>query len=117
MWQYDDKIMDVLDKDRIETKEYFPVVCSVCGKEEAHIYAHRFKEGEDCGGEWAWCSACRNCVHVSARLPKWWKNLDLIDFDKLSSIPDYLEENKVCIDEWINNLLFAELKEEIRSDS
>ena len=115
MWQYDNRMMDILDKDEIETRECFPTVCPVCGKKEAHIYAHRFKEGEDRGGEWAWCSACRNCVHVSVRLPKWWKNSDLIDFNKLSSIPDYLEDNKICIDAWINNLLFAEFTGKVRS--
>ena len=111
MWQDDDRIMDVLISDKMETKEYFPVVCPVCGKREAHSYAHRFKEGEERGGEWAWCSACHTSVHVSARIPKWWKNCDLIDFNKLAAIPNYLEENKVCIDEWMNDLLFAECAE------
>lgn len=107
MWQCDDRIMEVLVKDEAEIKEKFPIICPVCGKKEAHLYAHRFKEGEDRGGKWAWCSACYNCVHVSAKLPKWWKNPDLIDFNKLAAIPDYLEENKNYVDEWINSLIFS----------
>lgn len=106
MWRDDDdRIMDILDIDIMGSKEYFPVICPVCGKREGHLYAHRFKEGEDRGGEWAWCSACHHSVHVSARLPKWWKNPDMIDFERLAAIPDYLEENKIYIDEWINGLL------------
>lgn len=37
-------------------------------------------EGDERGSMWAWCSA---------------------------SYPNYLEENKVCIDQWINEILFA----------
>ena len=37
-------------------------------------------------------------------LPKWWKNLDKINFEELTSYPNHLEENKFCIDEWINKL-------------
>ena len=55
---------------------------------------------------WTWCSACCHSAHVTFRLPEWWENLEQIDFEKISSYPDYLEENKRDIDEWINKLIF-----------
>ena len=108
MWIDDnDKIIDILKEEIIKSKEYFPVICPVCKRKQGHLYAHRYKEGEDRGGEWVWCSACHSYAHFSARLPKWWKNLELIEFSKLAAVPDYLEENKTCIDEWINSLISA----------
>lgn len=34
MWQYDNRMMDILDKDEIEIRECFPTVCPVCGKKK-----------------------------------------------------------------------------------
>lgn len=34
-----------------------------------------------------------------------------INFEKLTSYPNYLEENKICIDQWINEILFSNLVE------
>lgn len=53
---------------------------------------------------WVWCSACYHSSHALGRVPEWWENLEKIDFDKLASLPDYLEENKIFIDEWINSI-------------
>lgn len=107
MWQDNDsKIMNILDKVETKSKEQFPVICPICGEKEGHMYFHRNKIGEDKGGMWTWCSSCRHSAHALFRIPKWWINLKEIDFEKLTSYPDYLEENKVCIDEWINELLF-----------
>lgn len=32
------------------------------------------------------------------------ENLDKIKAENLAGCPDYLEENKLCIDEWVNKL-------------
>lgn len=32
-----------------------------------------------------------------------------VNFGKLTNYPDYLEKNKMCIDEWINKLIFSNL--------
>lgn len=43
-------------------------------------------------------------IHALYRLPNWWENLGKVNTEKLTSFPDYLEENKACIDEWVNKL-------------
>lgn len=106
MWRDDDyKIMNILDNIEIKGGECFPVKCPICGKKEGHLYFHRYEIDGDRGGVWTWCSACRHSAHASFKLPKWWKNLEVISFDKLTSFPNYLEDNKVSIDKWINELL------------
>lgn len=107
-----DRIAGICSKNEIEEKQHFPVICPICGKKEGHLYAHRHKLGEDAGGRWTWCSACHNYSHVLAKLPKWWKNPDFIEFGKLQHSPDYLEENKDYIDEWINSLILANFPNE-----
>lgn len=84
-------------------KEFFPVICPICGEKDGHIYMHRHGDGQR-GGLWLWCSACRYTSHSSYRIPSWWKNLETIDERKLVSWPDYLEENKMDIDKWVNKL-------------
>lgn len=110
MWQdNDDKIMDILDNIEMKNKECFPVACSICGKKEGHLYFHRYKEDDERGSMWTWCSACYHSAHTTYRLPKWWENLEEVNFGKLTNYPDYLEKNKMCIDEWINKLIFSNL--------
>ena len=58
---------------------------------------------------WVWCSACYHTAHAVYRLPKWWKNSEKISVEELTSLPDYLEKNKDCIDEWVNKLIFLNL--------
>ncbi len=82
----DDKIMDILDNIETENKGCFPVVCPICGKKEGHLYFHRNMEGDERGSMWVWCSACYHFSHAM-----------------------YREENKVCIDQWINEILFLDL--------
>lgn len=107
MWQdNNDKILDILDFIEIKNKECFPVVCPICGKKEGHLYFHRYKE-EELGGVWIWCSACYHSAHARYQLPKWWKNSEEIISEKLASHPDYLEDNKRFIDEWVNKLIFS----------
>lgn len=103
--------VNFLDKDKIENKQYFPVICPDCGNKEGHIYEHRYEPGKDTGGMWVWCSVCHSYGHSRARLPKWWKNPDFIEFGKLCHQPDYLEENKDYIDKWVNSLLLSGLGE------
>ena len=105
----DDKIMDILDNIETENKGCFPVVCPICGKKEGHLYFHRNMEGDERGSMGVWCSACYHFSHAMYRLPKWWQNSKKINFEKLTSFPNYLEENKVCIDQWINEILFLDL--------
>ena len=101
MWKdNNDKIMEILDK--FELNETFPVVCPICGKKEGHLYFHRYKVNDDKGGMWTWCSACYHSAHAMFRLPKWWRNYEKISIEKLTNFPNYLEENKMCIDEWVN---------------
>lgn len=106
MWKdNDDRIMNILDKVETRNKECFPVSCPICGKRDGHLYFHRNKESDTAGGMWTWCSTCQHSAHSWYRLPKWWKNLEEIDFEKLASYPDYLEKNKMIIDEWLNKFV------------
>lgn len=108
MWQdNNDKILDILDAIDKKNKECFPVVCPICGGREGHLYFHRYKEGGERGSMWTWCSACYHSAHAMYRLPKWWENLEEVCFEKLTNYPDYLEDNKICIDEWTNKLIFS----------
>ena len=105
MWKdNDDKIMDILENIETLNRQDFPVVCPICGEKEGHLYFHRNVEEDEKGGMWAWCSSCCHFAHALYRLPKWWKNLDKIKLENLAGCPDYLEENKLCIDEWVNKL-------------
>lgn len=105
MWKDDDdKIINILDSIEGEEKEQFPVLCPICGKREGHLYFHRYNN-ESVGGMWAWCSACRHSMHTRFKLPEWWENLEIINFQELTSYPDYLERNKGVIDEWMNKLM------------
>lgn len=104
MWREDnDKILNILD-DFYVPKKHFPVICPICGKRDGHIYLYRHNENSQRGGLWLWCSACHHTSHSSYQLPLWWKNFPDFDTTKLASHPDYLEENKTYIDEWVNKL-------------
>ena len=105
MWKdNDDKIMDILENIETLNRQDFPVVCPICGKKEGHLYFYRNVKEDEKGSMWAWCSSCCHFTHALYRLPKWWKNLDEIKLENLAGCPDYLEENKLCIDEWVNKL-------------
>ena len=110
MWQdNNNKIIDILDNLEISNKECFPVVCPICKKKGGHLYFHRNREMDERGSMWAWCSACCHFTHVMCRLPKWWENLEEVNVEKLTSYPNYLEENKINIDAWINKLISLNL--------
>ena len=106
MWKDDDiRIMNILDSAEMNEKKQFPVFCPICGKREGHLYFHKYNDNENAGGMWTWCSACKHSAHTRFKLPERWKNLEKINFQELSSHPDYLEKNKIIIDEWINKLI------------
>ncbi len=104
--------INFMNKDKIGNKKYFPIICPDCGNKAGHLYEHRYEAGKDAGGMWVWCSACHNYEHYRARLPKWWKNPDFIEFGKLCHQPDYLEEHKEDIDKWVNSLLLTDWSDE-----
>lgn len=110
MWQEDDdRILNILDN-FYNKKIRFPVICPICGKREGHIYLYKYNENNQRGGLWLWCSACHHCSHSSYLLPLWWNNLQNLDTSKLMSFPDYLEDNKINIDEWVNKIKIKNLK-------
>lgn len=44
MWKDgDDKIIDILDAIDGQDKKSLPLSCPICGKNEGHLYFHRFK--------------------------------------------------------------------------
>lgn len=101
--------MDILDKIEPGNEECFPVMCPICGKRDGHLFLYKPNEKETRGGVWTWCSACHNSIHASFRIPEWWRNPPDIIFGNLAAIPDYLEDNKMYIDQWMNRLLFSKL--------
>lgn len=95
-------ILDYVDKNKFEQ---FPVACPICGNKDGHIFFYRYKSGSDKGSMWVWCSKCRHTAHAMFKLPEWWKNFKKVEVNRLTNLPDYLEENKKDIDEWINKLI------------
>jgi hypothetical protein len=45
---------------------------------------------------------------MSGEAPKWWKNPDFVDVNKLCSEPEYLETISGKIDRWVNEIVPAE---------
>ncbi len=102
MWLSDDKIMNIFNY--LDYSNNFPCVCPVCGKKEGHIFMFRPSLEKRRGGGWVWCSSCKNSAHVDMAVPDWWVNNPEIDASKLTFDPDYLEDNKKIIDQWITGL-------------
>ena len=46
---------------------------------------------------------------MSGKTPKWWNNPDFIDSEQLCGDPEYLDQMKERIDEWINSIIPKEL--------
>lgn len=103
-WSNDDKLFDLYESVLSRDLNEFPCRCPVCNEKSAHVYFHRYKNTENKGGLWIWCSECRSYVHSSGQAPDWWYNCNDIEFSCLTSEPDYLEDNKGLIDEWIESL-------------
>ena len=97
MWKENDEVLRVLDGDVQEN--IFPLICPECGKEAVHIYFHRFDEDDEYGAGWVWCSECKSYAHMRYQIPKWWRNLEILDEDLLEDSPEYLERFRERIDE------------------
>lgn len=48
----------------------------------------KYADDNDKGGMRVWCSSCNHSAHTMFKIAKWWVNLNLIKFEKLSSYPD-----------------------------
>ncbi len=95
----DSDIMIEIHKKYIEsTSKDFPTICPACNEKQAHIYMHRWNDSGDKGGLWVWCSSCGGYAHYTIKIPTNWKNIEEIDFSKLSHEPYYLEKHKETID-------------------
>ena len=105
MWIDNDKITSILDAGNKKTT-HFPCTCPICSKKTAHVYIHRHDD-RHCG-IWTWCSSCSSYSHMSGEAPKWWKNPDFVDVNKLCSEPEYLETISGKIDRWVNEIVPAE---------
>ena len=76
----------------------FPARCPACSSPTLHVYFHRHDARHDRGGSWVWCSHCRRYSHASAKPPPGWRNLDLVDPQRLTHAPSYLETLAAAID-------------------
>lgn len=102
MFYDNDKITEILHTIEDGKTEY-PCVCPACNSRNAHIFI--YKHNEKHGGIWTWCSNCGAFSHMSGVAPKWWNNPDFVDSAMLCGEPDYLEQMKEKIDEWINSII------------
>ncbi len=103
MWKDDNDDIEKLWHRFIIKSDRYPCICPVCGNISAHIYLHRYKESK--GSVWMWCSKCKNCSHGTMIIPNWWNDDNFIDLDKTASHPDYLENKKILIDNYVNKIL------------
>ncbi len=102
MWNDNDIIPNIFLTIEDGKTEY-PCDCPVCNNRDAHIYIHKHNE-RHCG-IWTWCSSCGAFSHMSGNAPKWWKNPDFVDSKQLCGDPEYLDQMKERIDDWINSIL------------
>lgn len=101
MWNDNDKIIEIFENCE-DGKTKFPCFCPVCNSQSAHVYIHKHND-RHCG-IWTWCSNCGATSHLSGNTPQWWKNPDFIDPAQLCADPEYLEQMKDRIDEWVNTI-------------
>lgn len=66
------------------------------------IYMHIYDDKTRWGGLWIWCSECYSFSHSSLYIPEYWENCALIELEKLSAIPIYLNKIKDKIDNHMN---------------
>lgn len=106
MWKDDDdRIEIVIDVVMKKATEDVPIVCPICEEKQVHYYMHKWNEQSLRGGIWVWCSRCRCFSHGTIKVPEWWENCEDIPIGELNSLPDYLEDNKVKVDSYVNDLL------------
>ena len=83
----------------------FPAACPLCNKNGAHIYMHVYDDKTRRGGSWSWCSECHSFLHSSMYVPEYWRNCSIIELERLSVVPIYLEEVKDKLDEHANSII------------
>jgi hypothetical protein len=79
-----------------------PLQCPACEAPSVHTYFHG--HGPSSGGAWIWCSNCGRFLHERVRPPDWWFELDDIDEEQLTAIPEYLDAMATRIDAHWNRL-------------
>ena len=105
MWKdNNDKIYELWSRLHQSHKRY-PCQCPICGYEAAHIYIRRYKDSDNRGAVWMWCSECKEYSHCTVCTPKWWANDDFVDLGKLLHTPDYLESIREQVDNHINKTI------------
>ena len=104
MWRDDnDKINDVFVK--FESTKSFPAECPICKRNTAHLYMDIHSPRTRRGGLWVWCDACHAFSHSSIYVPDYWINCAMVDAEKLSSIPVYLNHISNVVDAHANTIL------------
>lgn len=83
---------------------HFPTECPVCSRKSLHIYMHIYDDLTKRGGLWIWCSQCRTYLHGSIYVRKGWENSTIVDKNKLTAYPDYLDEIHDAIDIQVNTV-------------
>ena len=106
MWNDNDRILSIF-RNVEDGKSVYPCECPVCNTRNAHIYIHKHND-RHCG-MWAWCSNCGAFSHTSGTAPKWWKNPDFVDSSRLCGEPQYLDQMKESLDDWINAIIPKEV--------
>ncbi len=93
----------------------FPAPCPACSVDtpNLHLYLHSPARNQ-LGGCWVWCSNCHVFMHGSIHPPSWWNNLEIIDPDKLSARPTYLDELNLEIDRHCNDVIQGVLHEAVQ---
>ncbi len=106
MWNDNDRISNIF-RNVEDGKTLYPCVCPICNKRNAHLYIHKHNN-RHCG-MWAWCSNCGAFSHMSGKAPKWWQNPDFVDSSRLCGEPQYLDQMKERLDDWINTIIPKEV--------
>ena len=98
------RVQSFLNKAMAGERLSLPARCPHChfSPNTMHIYLHR--HNVKIGGAWVWCSRCRRYVHISIVPPVWWRNIDEVEEESLTSMPEYLDELAFIIDQHWNHL-------------
>lgn len=84
-------LQEVLRQITTGNDKNIPQICPACNFAEKSLYVYFNTMGiNKMGGVWVWCYNCGSYFHGSIKPPSWWKNLDLIEFNKLMHSPEYL---------------------------
>lgn len=103
MWTDENDDIEKIYKDFDNIKK-FPAKCPICEQDAAHLYIHIYDNKTKKGGLWIWCSHCHSFSHGSIQAPVFWDNCSLVELEKLSAVPTYLEEIKESIDTHANQI-------------